>query len=225
MANAQMRAVRSILVALAPCGELHHGDCVGADAQMHRLFDREGKRITIHPPTDAKLRAWCEANGLTTQLAVVRSLDPQPYLTRNRAIVDACTVLLAAPHGVYGERLSGTWATVRYARSTAKPLVIVRPDGFARAETVLPGIAEKLAPWTFPTLDPRADGYTDLAHRKMICALRRDSGVFVQQAARLFGVSKDDYTALEDGSLGLMERDWGALVRTLENWPVVGSAP
>lgn len=217
--------MRSVLVALAPCGELHHGDCVGADEQMHKLFDREGKRIVIHPPTDAKLRAWCEANGLAMQRAVVRSLDPQPYLTRNRAIVNACTVLLAAPRGNYGERVSGTWATVRYARSIAKPLVIVRPDGFARAETVLPDLAEKLAPWTFPTLDPRMDGYTDLAHRKVICKLRRDAGVFVQQAARLFGVSKDDYTALEDGSLGLMERGWGALIRTLENWPVVGSAP
>jgi hypothetical protein len=223
MTDAQVRAARSVLVALEPCGELHHGDCEGADAQAHQLFDREGKRIVIHPPMDATFRAWCDAEPHN---ADVRVEVQRPYLTRNRAIVDACMVLLAGPRETFGESLrSGTWATVRYARSVAKPLVIVRPDGFARAETVLPDLAEKLAPWTFPTLDPRADGYTDLAHRKVICKLRRDAGAFVQQAARLFGVSKDEYSALEDGSLGLMEHGWGALIRTLENWPVVGSAP
>lgn len=223
MSDAQLRTARSILVALAPCAELHHGDCVGADAQMHRLFDRDGKRIVIHPPTVQTRRAWCSDGEEHAAFRVERA---RPYLERNRDIVNACDVLIAGPRETFGEPdRGGTWATVRYARSVVRPLVIVRPDGFARAETVLPDLAEKLAPWTFPTLDPRADGYTDLAHRKMICVLRRNADVFVQQAARLFGVSKDDYTALEDGSLGLMERDWGALVRTLENWPVVGSAP
>jgi hypothetical protein len=135
MTDAQVRAARSVLVALEPCGELHHGDCEGADAQAHQLFDREGKRIVIHPPMDATFRAWCDAEPHN---ADVRVEVQRPYLTRNRAIVDACMVLLAGPRETFGESLrSGTWATVRYARSVAKPLVIVRPDGFARATTVL----------------------------------------------------------------------------------------
>jgi hypothetical protein len=220
----QVRTVLRILGALAPCNRLDHGDCEGADVQMHRLFNRSGKRIVIHPPTDAKLRAWCEREE---QFAVVQVLAPQPYLARNRDIAEVCDVFLAGPHENFVERMaSGTWAAVRYARSIKKPLVIVRPDGFARAEVPVGcAFAEHLAPWTFPTLEPRMDGFTDLAHRKTVCSLRAKAGVFTHQAARVFGVSKDDYTALEDGSLGLMEDGWGAMIRTLENWPVVGSAP
>ena len=60
--------------------------------------------------------------------------DPLPYLERNRAIVDACDILIACPKGMQEEQRSGTWATVRYARRRDRPIVIVWPDGTVTRE-------------------------------------------------------------------------------------------
>lgn len=94
--------------------ELHHGDCVGWDKQCHDMASRYGVKIIIHPPTDDRLRAFCEGGAV---------LDPKPYLDRNRDIVDACTFLIAAPDGPERQR-SGTWSTVRYAKSRGVPGVV-----------------------------------------------------------------------------------------------------
>jgi len=102
----------------------HHGCCVGADAAF-------AERL-------ASLLVLCETHAWPSNLphyvdAVARKTadilhDPLPPLDRNRAIVDACGILLACPDGP--ERLrSGTWATVRYARKQGKPVVIFWPDG------------------------------------------------------------------------------------------------
>ena len=87
--------------------ELHHGDCVGFDRQAHEVAAALGLRIVVHPPTINSLRAYCEASEV---------LPPLDYLARNRAIVDAVDYLIAAPDGPERQR-SGTWSTVRYAKS------------------------------------------------------------------------------------------------------------
>lgn len=101
---------------------LHHGDCVGADAQAHKLAIVLNARIVLHPPNDDKLRAFCgQANGVH---------PPKPYLARNRDIVrEAHDGLVAAPKGASEEPRSGTWATVRYARKACRKIWIVLPDG------------------------------------------------------------------------------------------------
>jgi hypothetical protein len=55
----------------------------------------------------------------------------RPYLARNKDIVDACTILIATPAQNSEIQRSGTWATVRYAKSKydRSRIVIVRPDG------------------------------------------------------------------------------------------------
>jgi hypothetical protein len=63
------------------CGELHHGDCFGADAQAHNIAQDCGWSIVVHPPEATTLRAF------VTGVAVV--LPPKPYLDRNHDIVDA----------------------------------------------------------------------------------------------------------------------------------------
>lgn len=105
------------LLALAAT-ELHHGDCVGADATAHRLGRFLGLRVVIHPPLDESRRAFCpDADEV---------LPRKPYLDRNRDIVDACEVLLATPDGP--ERLrSGTWSTVRYGRRVGKSVEVRLP--------------------------------------------------------------------------------------------------
>jgi hypothetical protein len=98
--------------------EVHHGDCVGADAEVHHAVGYD-QWIVKHPPTDSKYRAFCEG-GI--------ELEPKPYLARNRDIVDATELLLAFPDGPERKR-SGTWSTVRYAAARNKPVTIIYPDG------------------------------------------------------------------------------------------------
>ena len=98
---------------------LHHGDCIGADHQAGQIAIFCGVKQHAHPPTSDRLRAWTLAD---------RTDKPLPYLERNRAIVDATDILIAAPRGPEEQR-SGTWSTVRYARKVGKPVIIVWPDG------------------------------------------------------------------------------------------------
>jgi len=101
--------------------EFHHGDCVGADAEAHKLVRKYAPqcKVVIHPPSDEKLRMFCPGDI---------TLDPLPYLDRNRAIVDACAGLVACPRSREEELRSGTWSTVRYAREKNKLVRMIWPD-------------------------------------------------------------------------------------------------
>lgn len=102
---------------------LHHGDCVGADADMHGLVmaNRPHARFHVHPPNVDKYRAWCRFD---------EQEESKQYLVRNHDIVDASDLIIATPAEMYEvKRGSGTWATIRYARSKQKSLIVVWPDG------------------------------------------------------------------------------------------------
>lgn len=101
---------------------LHHGDCLGADAEAHYLARVLDILKVIHPPAEEKYRAWSRP-GLYDVV-----LPSQGYIARNHAIVDASDYLIACPKGPEVTR-SGTWATVRYARHTGKTTYILYPDG------------------------------------------------------------------------------------------------
>ncbi len=92
--------------------EVHHGDCVGFDAQAHTLALRRNIPITIHPPKILANRAYC------TPCAVLK--DEEGYQQRNRNIVDACDILIAAPITDKQTNRSGTWMTMRYAWEVGK---------------------------------------------------------------------------------------------------------
>ena len=101
-------------------GEFHHGDCVGADAEAHDIAVEIGYDIVIHPPLRDKLRAHksgCEIR------------EPKAYLDRNRDIADETDVVVATPSTFQEALHSGTWSTVRHARKTNKPVVIIFPNG------------------------------------------------------------------------------------------------
>ncbi len=98
----------------------HHGDCVGADADAHAIASKYNAAITIHPPTSAAYRAWCRSGTMRPS---------KPYIQRNHDIVDAVSILIAAPASLTEEQRSGTWATVRYARFTKTPVIILDPYG------------------------------------------------------------------------------------------------
>jgi hypothetical protein len=99
---------------------VHHGDCLGADQQMHHLALLAGLKVVIHPPQDPRKRAYCSGANVTV-------LDAFPYLIRNHDIVDACHELVATPKTHVEELRSGTWATIRYARKVGKPVHIIEP--------------------------------------------------------------------------------------------------
>lgn len=100
--------------------ELHHGDCVGADSMAHfTVASMRGPKIVIHPPLDPRLRAFCPDG---------ERREPDEYLVRNRAIVDETSVLVAVVQGKERPR-SGTWSTVRYARSLIRPVLVIWSDG------------------------------------------------------------------------------------------------
>ncbi len=122
--------LRQLLLDYAP-HELHHGDCIGADAYAHGVAQELGITVVVHPPSNPTYRAFCQANAVYPPVTVLPERD---YLARNHDIVDACDLLIALPSGP--ERLrSGTWATVRYARRVGKPVLVLTGSLLEEATT------------------------------------------------------------------------------------------
>ena len=101
---------------------IHHGDCIGADAEFHAMMRRFTgiAAIVLHQPTDSTHRAFCKFD---------ESRAPLPYLKRNKAIVSESERMIATPAEMSEQPRGGTWATIRMTRNVNKPLVIVWPDG------------------------------------------------------------------------------------------------
>lgn len=120
MTDAQANAVRVILSELKP-KQVHHGDAVGADAQFHGINAALGIAIVVHPPLNVTWQAHLKGRITHT---------PQPYHVRNKAILDASDVVIAAP-GITREvvRGSGVWCMIRHCRTRHIPLVIIYPEG------------------------------------------------------------------------------------------------
>lgn len=109
---------------------IHHGDCVGADADAHAIARALGFRVVIHPPVDPEHRAFCEAPASSSCASDgVAWVEPNTHFKRNRDIVNACSLLLATPHVQPLPDRGGTVYTIGYARKVGKRVVIVWPDG------------------------------------------------------------------------------------------------
>lgn len=100
--------------------EFHHGDCIGADAQAHDMAETLGYQTVSHPPVIEAKRAFKKAT---------RTLEAKAYLDRNKDIVNACEILIAAPAEMTEQIRGGTWSTVRYAKKIGRPCLLVLPDG------------------------------------------------------------------------------------------------
>jgi len=97
----------------------HHGDCIGADAEAHKIAIKAKIPVYIHPPINPAKRAFCKE--------YTQRYMHYDYLVRNKHIVDSCEILVACPKSPQEELRSGTWSTIRYARKTHKPVLIVSP--------------------------------------------------------------------------------------------------
>jgi hypothetical protein len=103
--------------------ELHHGDCIGGDAEAHYIAQEYDIDIVIviHPPIDDSHRAFCQGAKVI--------LPKKDYLKRNADIVDSVDLLIAMPDKDQEALRSGTWATVRYAKKQHKPTFLLLPNG------------------------------------------------------------------------------------------------
>jgi hypothetical protein len=124
MTEDQRVAVESLLRVL-DASHVHHGDCIGADAEFHALAVARDARIEIHPPTDSSKRAWCKADTMWPD---------HGYMMRNQHIVDCSDTLIATPGEMEEVLRSGTWATIRRARHKHIRIYIVTPDGHIHEE-------------------------------------------------------------------------------------------
>lgn len=125
MSAAQQLAVRRLFETYKlSIVEMHHGDCIGADAQAHVLM-REvclTATITIWPcvPLGHPARAGMAAD-ITMPVA--------PALQRNLEIVEHATMLIATPQTDVEVIRSGTWATIRYGRKLGLRGRVILPNG------------------------------------------------------------------------------------------------
>ena len=130
MTPAQKAAVKKIVIDLAP-SEVHHGDCVGADYEFHQIVKEVERELGIeirkvgHPPVKQSRRAFCDFD---------EECEPRDYLDRNTDIAFDTDALLAAPKADVETQRSGTWSTVRRARSKGNPIFVVPPDGNVMTE-------------------------------------------------------------------------------------------
>lgn len=126
LSSAQDKTLLDILARLRDRGftTLRHGDCLNADTQAHIHAGMLGLHRISHPPSNGSLRAFNQAE---------ETLPAKDYLARNRDIVDGASILVACPDGPERTR-SGTWSTIRYARSRNIPIIVVWPSGTVTSE-------------------------------------------------------------------------------------------
>lgn len=117
MSQRQRQALTRLVLSLKII-EFHHGDCIGADSEAHDIVRNVSKdiRIVIHPPANSVKRAYKKGDVVRYEL---------PYLERNMQVVQETRLLIAAPSSLQEEIRSGTWATIRYARKTSQPILIL----------------------------------------------------------------------------------------------------
>lgn len=98
--------------------ELHHGDCVGVDAEVATLAKEMGYKIVCHPPESDYLRAYVPYD---------EAREPAGYLKRDRAIVNETELLLVVPLQNERQDKGGTWYTYDYALKKGKTVHMCYP--------------------------------------------------------------------------------------------------
>ena len=101
---------------------LHQGGAYGADKQARIIARQMGFEIEWHPCPGVSLKDVIEDEPLAK---FEKWHEVFPPLHRNRNLVAAVDVLVAAPFTNKEELRAGTWATVRYAREKVIPIVML----------------------------------------------------------------------------------------------------
>lgn len=122
--------------------EFCSGDCIGSDKEAVEVAFEYGVRIfTIFPPIEAKKRGWIFNEGkildndngqwytlsYKSQEIKVRWMPRQPFLVRNKSLVDYVHWMIATPKEFKHSIRSGTWATIRYCWKIKREITIIEP--------------------------------------------------------------------------------------------------
>jgi hypothetical protein len=143
LTTAQRAALPSVLAVLPD--DIEHGGAEGADEEFHSFLLPEivrsnchplqqGCRVVIRTATTERFwhwRRWEADAGDPRWLVLVQPVAP---LRRNHQIASRCDHLLACPAESSEILRSGTWATIRYARTAGKLVTIIKPDGTVQEE-------------------------------------------------------------------------------------------
>lgn len=174
----QFQAMCRILVArkgrgaLAGVAVARHSNDGWAAADLTRItrWMPKAPRLVVHESGGtAELPAMSvESLASWAEFSVERESVP-PW---NREIVDESDLLLACPPVSVEEPRSRTWAAVRYARKSGKPVIVVYPDGEiiagGREYFLVTDKAAKAPVLVFLCRDPKADGYTTMPSRPAV---------------------------------------------------------
>lgn len=117
--SAQHTTLRLFITALN-ARSLHHGDCVGVDAEAAGIANLAGMRVICHPPLNEIRRAFAPSHEVRIA---------KHYLVRDRDIVDESDLMIGVPRLAQEELRSGTWATIRYAVKQNRTVYLINPDG------------------------------------------------------------------------------------------------
>ena len=115
MNPSQTSQVRKLLSQLMP-DTIHHGGCIGADKEFHDMASKLKIEIVLHPPIIKDRQAVHDADTVWPE---------KSYLERNKDIVESSDMIIACPAQRYEVRRSGTWSTIRYARSLGIPCTVI----------------------------------------------------------------------------------------------------
>jgi len=129
MTEAQKNVFERILLSLQKKKKeklvFHHGDCIGADAEAHKIAKALGYWIIGHPPENESKRAFCNVDDQE---------EPYEYLYRNTRIAKCSDLLIATPKEYSEQMRSGTWSTIRRGRTAKKNIIIIFPNGSVSKE-------------------------------------------------------------------------------------------
>jgi len=109
--------------------EIHHGDCVGSDQQIHEMVVAKNlvQSIIIHPPKNAALRAFCE--NCFNELIIIKQELEKDYLERNKDIIAIGELMIITPKENDEIVKSGTWMSYRTSKKFNKKILLIKPNG------------------------------------------------------------------------------------------------
>lgn len=103
---------------------VHHGSCVGADYDFHKIARARHIKIKGHPPINTSLIALLDFDDEN---------EPKSYLVRNADIVNETDHLIACPKESSIQFKGGTWGTYHYAKRRDLPIMIIWPNGICES--------------------------------------------------------------------------------------------
>lgn len=139
LTNDQTLHVHMLLGDLKSAGatQATHGMCIGADEQFH-FMAKALKYFVIGCPGVTKHNIVWRRSEKCSDCDLI--MPEKYFLSRNHDIVRESDVVIVCPKEVVEQfQGSGTWATMRFAKSVQRPLIILWPDGTSVVKHV-PGV-------------------------------------------------------------------------------------